>query len=132
VGVNRIMTKNLNTLARSLRKGSSDAERFLWRYLSSKQLEGLKFRRQQPIGKCIVDFVCFEKNIISEADGGQHAVESTKDHLRDEWLKGEGFNVLRFWNNEILGNIEGVIELVRKYCFYPPPLNPLPPGEGES
>ena len=114
------MTWNLNKLARKLRKNSSDAERLLWKKLKSKQFEGLKFRRQQPIGKYIVDFVCLEKRLIIEADGGQHAEDSAKDQQRDEWLKGEGFRVLRFWNNEILGNIEGVMESVRNHCFSSP------------
>src|SRR3989304_873172 len=76
-GVERVMEKNKNItiIARNLRKRSTDAERLLWKYLSSKKMEGLKFRRQQPIGKYIVDFVCFEKRILIEVDGGQHARE---------------------------------------------------------
>lgn len=130
MGVNSTMTKSLNNLAINLRKDPTDAEKLLWRHLKSKQFEGLKFRRQQPIGKYIVDFICFEKGIIIEADGGQHAAESAKDQMRDVWLKDEGFKVLRFWNNDILGNIEGVMESVRLECF-PPPLSPLPRGEGK-
>jgi len=65
-------------------------------------MEGLKFRRQQPIGRYIVDFVCFEKKIIIEVDGGQHAVETKKDTERDGWFRSQGFKVLRFWNNEVL------------------------------
>jgi len=64
-------------------------------------MEGLKFRRQQPIGRYIVDFVCFEKKIIIEVDGGQHAVETKKDTERDEWLRSQGFKVITFWNNEV-------------------------------
>ena len=96
MGVNRIKKKsmkNINTLARNLRKRSTDTERFLWKYLRTKQLEGFKFRRQQPIGSYIVDFVCFEKKIVIEADGGQHSEsrEREKDKKRDEWLRGQGF-----------------------------------------
>ncbi len=74
-------------------------------------MEGLKFRRQQPIGSYIVDFVCFSKMLVIEVDGGQHA-ENEKDKQRDAWLRGEGFKVLRFWNNEVLQNIEGVLETI--------------------
>jgi very-short-patch-repair endonuclease len=101
--------------------------------LKAKQLEGLKFRRQEQIGRFIADFVCFEKGVIVEADGGQHAQEQVKDAERTEWLNSQGFTVLRFWNNEILTNIEGVVEVIRMHCrgdFNVPPLpGPLPRGE---
>ncbi|OGD22480.1 MAG: hypothetical protein A2W03_02520 [Candidatus Aminicenantes bacterium RBG_16_63_16] len=100
-------------LARKLRKNSTEAEKALWKQLHAKQLEGNKFRRQQPIGDYIVDFVCFEKNIIIEIDGGQHAVQTHEDSRRDEILAQQGFKVLRFWNNEVLGSIEGVLEKIK-------------------
>ncbi len=80
-------------------------------------------RRQQPIKDYIVDFVCFEKEIVIEVDGGQH-YENKKDKERDEWLRGEGFKVLRFWNNELLENIDGVLEEIRNNCLNHPPLTP--------
>ncbi len=107
------MPANLTQTARDLRKASTDAERLLWRHLKAKQLEGLKFRRQEQIGRFIVDFVCYEKSLIIEADGGQHALEREKDEERTLWLNAQGFKVLRFWNHEILTNIEGVLEVVR-------------------
>jgi very-short-patch-repair endonuclease len=107
--------------ARNLRKQSTEAEKLLWKNLRAKQLEGFKFRRQQPIGNYIVDFVCFEKGLVVELDGGQHAVEKEKDMIRDQWLSAEGFRVLRFWNTEVLINITGVLERIRQNC-----LNTLP------
>ena len=104
---------NLTPMARDLRKSSTDAERLLWRHLRAKQLEGLKFRRQEQIGRYIVDFVCYEKELIIEADGGHHALEREKDEERTRWLRSQGFEVLRFWNNEILSNTEGVLEVIR-------------------
>lgn len=97
-----------------------------------KQMDGLKFRRQQPIENYIVDFVCFEKLIIIEVDGGQHAAEGVKDRERDSYLQQFGFKVLRFWNNEVLENTNEVLEIIRENCLSPPPLNPLPRGEGKQ
>ena len=115
---------NIIGIAKNLRKRSTDAEILLWRHLRSKRLEGLKFRRQQPIGNYIVDFVCFEKRIVIEVDGGQHVIEKYKDNKRDKWLEGQGFKVLRFWNIEVLMNIQGVFEVIRENCLYHPPLTP--------
>jgi very-short-patch-repair endonuclease len=102
----------------------------LWKRLKAKQLDGLKFRRQEQIGRFIADFVCYEKNIIVEADGGQHALEKEKDEERTRWLNSQGFTVLRFWNNEILTNIEEVVEAIRMHGLPPLP-DPLPQGERE-
>ncbi|MFQ6083141.1 MAG: endonuclease domain-containing protein [Candidatus Aminicenantia bacterium] len=121
---------NLIKLAKNLRKRSTDAERLLWKHLRARQLEGLKFRRQQPVGKYILDFVCFEKGIVIEVDGGQHAVEKEKDNERNIWVERQGFKVLRFWNNEVLTNIEGVLEVIKKNCLSHPPLTPPVKGEG--
>jgi len=111
------MAQFLIKTAKALRKRSTDVEIVLWRHLRAKQMEGLKFRRQQPIGDYIVDFVCFEKKIIIEVDGGQHAVETVRDAERDDWLRNQGFTVLRFWNNEVLTNTEGVLEKIRMGCL---------------
>ena len=115
------MTKNLTGKSRLLRKNSTDVEKQLWQKLRSRQLEGLKFRRQQQIGNFIVDFINLEKRIIIELDGGQHASEKDKDAKRDKWLQGEGFEVLRFWNNEVVENIDGVLEVIRKKLLSPSP-----------
>lgn len=86
------MCPGLDDFARALRKRSSDAENKLWMHLKAKRLLGLKFRRQEPIGEYIVDFVCHEKKVIIELDGGQHSIDRKKDKERDRWLSGEGFN----------------------------------------
>jgi len=118
------MTNQIKTLARNLRKNMTDAERMLWRYIRNKQLNGLKFRRQQPIGKYIVDFVCFEKKVIIEVDGGQHAINKTEDTVRDNWLNEQGFKVLRFWNNDILTNCSAIIEEILEVLVVHPALTP--------
>ena len=110
------MGLNLTETARKLRKESTEAEKLLWKHLRTKQLNGLKFRRQEQIGRYIADFVCFERSLIIEADGGQHAVEKEKDDERTAWLNSQGFTVLRFWNNEILSNPEGVLEVIYNAC----------------
>jgi len=112
--------RNEITIARKLRINSTDTEKYLWKYLRERQLEGIKFRRQHPIGKYIVDFINLEKKIIIELDGGQH-LDNKKDKLRDRWLKEQGYKVLRFWDNEVLINIEGVMESIRKKIYSPSP-----------
>ena len=104
------------TLARGLRKRQTDAERALWNKLRSKQIEGVKFRRQQPIGPYIVDFVSLERKLIIEIDGGQHNERKVReeDQEREEWLKEKGYQTLRFWNNDVLTNIEGVLERIKE------------------
>jgi very-short-patch-repair endonuclease len=95
--------------ARSLRRNSTDAEGKLWFHLRGRQLGGHKFVRQEPIGRYFVDFVCRERRVIIEVDGGQHS-ENLADEKRDAELTALGYRVLRFWNNEVLGNIDGVLE----------------------
>ena len=99
-------------MARTLRKNQTDAERKLWHHLRSREFESVKFRRQQPISRFIVDFVCFEKKIIIELDGSQHTEEMDKQ--RDRWLKEQGFRILRFWDNDVFQNMDGVLEEIRK------------------
>lgn len=129
------MSINLTQIAKGLRKSATEAEQRLWNYLKAKQLEGLKFRRQEQIGRFIVDFVCYETGIVVEVDGGQHSNEKLKDKERTDWLNSQGFIVLRFWNNEVFTNIEGVLEAIRMQCVRqhnrPPLPNPLPQGERE-
>lgn len=114
--------------ARQLRKNPTDAERLLWRKLRFWQIDGYKFRRQQPLGKYIVDFVCLERRLIIELDGGQHAEQSHKDKQRDDWLRDQKFIVLRFWNNEVVKNIDGVLEVIAKNLQNTPFLIPSPQG----
>ena len=95
------------SLAKTLRANGTDAERRLWQVLRAHRLGGLKFRRQVPINGYIVDFVCFELKLIVEADGGQHA-DSVSDMARDAHFAAAGFRTLRFWNNDILANLDGV------------------------
>ena len=123
--------KKLVNTGRNLRRNSTEVERYLWRYLRRNQLEGFKFRRQQPIGRYIVDFVNFKRKIVIEVYGGQHAIGNTKDRKRDKWLREEGFEVLRFWDNDVLKNIEGVLEVIRDKLLLSPHPNPLPQGERE-
>ena len=100
-----------NQRARQFRRGSTDAERRLWALLRDRRLAGYKFRRQHPIAAFIVDFACTKYRLVVEADGGQHA-ESIADARRTAVLERQGWRVIRFWNNDILTNAEGVIETI--------------------
>ena len=97
--------------ARMLRNRSTDAERALWRRLRTRQISGVKFRRQAPIGSFIVDFISYDARIVIELDGGQHATspQYQRDVERDRWLEEQGFLVLRFWNSDVLLNMDGVL-----------------------
>ena len=120
---------NVNrTRARQLRKNPTDAERLLWQKLRFWRVDGCKFRRQQPLGNFIVDFVWLEKRLFIEVDGGQHAECVDYDAGRDAWLRKQGFVVLRFWNNDVLKNIDGVLEVIAKNLQSTPFLNPSPQG----
>jgi very-short-patch-repair endonuclease len=94
-----------------LRGTQTDAETVPWNRLRNRQVAGFKFVRQLPIGPYICDFVCRKRMIVIEVDGGQHA-ESRRDVIRDRFLREQGYQVLRFWNNEVLGNIDGVLEMI--------------------
>jgi very-short-patch-repair endonuclease len=98
-------------LAKVLRRKMTDAEQRLWYQLRAHRFAGHKFKRQVPIGPYIVDFACLGRKLILEVDGGQHA-ESLTDKKRDAWLKMQGFEVLRFWNNDVLKNTETVLESI--------------------
>ncbi len=135
-----IEQKQRNSIARTLRQNITEAEQKLWLALRSRRLGSLKFRRQHRIGPYIVDFVCLEGRLVVEVDGGQHA-ESTQDINRDAWLQKEGYTVLRFWNHDVLGNLDGVLEALgtalerQSSCKRPhhPHPSPLPSRErGDS
>ena len=111
-GGDRIQGGNKTTRARELRKNPTDAERRLWRTLRYRQVLGCRFRRQAEIGPYIVDFVCFEKRLVIEVDGGQHAGQEEYDAGRTAWLESQGFRVIRFWNNQVLEEIDGVQEVI--------------------
>lgn len=83
----------------------------MWFRLRANRFAGASFRRQMPIGPYIVDFVCLESRLIVEVDGGQHA-DNMHDRKRDAWLRGQGFTILRFWNNEVLSNLDGALEMI--------------------
>ncbi len=101
-------------LARELRRNQTDAEKHLWLRLRNRQLEGFKFRRQMPIGRYVVDFICPDKNLVIELDGGHHADQVSADKERSRELGNRGYHVIRFWNNDVLSNTEGVLEIIRE------------------
>jgi very-short-patch-repair endonuclease len=95
--------------ARRLRATMTDAEQRLWYHLRGRRFLGAKFRRQMPLGRYVVDFVCLEQRLVLELDGGQHADRTGADQDRDAWLRARGFRVLRFWNNEVMEDLPGVL-----------------------
>ena len=125
------MNTKFTDLAKTLRKRTTEAEKLLWQKLRGRQLEGFKFRRQQPIGRYIVDFVSFEKRLVIELDGGQHAIAKEEDKKRDRWLNQEGYVLLRFWDNEVFENLEGVLETIRRRLLSPSP-SPSHQGRGRQ
>ena len=110
--------------ARRLRRDMTDAERILWLRMRGRELLGLKFRRQHPIGHYIVDFTCLDAGLVVELDGGQHA-GSVADELRTAFLEDAGYLVLRFWNNEVLTQTDAVLAAIlaaaRSRCPHPSP-----------
>ena len=108
-------------VARKLRKNSTDAERRLWSRLRHRGVAGHRFRRQSPIGPYVVDFVCPEKSLVIEVDGGQHAEREAYDFERTQWLESQGYRVLRFWNNDVLNDTEVVLEVIFSALRADPP-----------
>ena len=106
--------------ARHLRRVSTDAETVLWYQLRSRRLNGYKFVRQEPIGPYTVDLICRERRLVVELDGGQHA-DNPRDMVRDKWLVNHNYRVLRFWNNDVLGNLAGVLENIAAALGEAPP-----------
>jgi adenine-specific DNA-methyltransferase len=90
----------------------TDAEQLLWRSLRSKQLNGHRFRRQHPIAQYIADFACIEQKLVVEIDGGQHQEQVEYDERRTAFLQKQGWQVLRFWNNDVLNNLDGVLSII--------------------
>jgi len=118
--------------ARELRAQETAPEHALWQQLRAKRFAGYKFRRQQPLGRFVVDFVCFSRRLIVELDGGQHADAAQYDARRDAWLKQAGFSILRFWNNEWAARQEAVLETIWRALQEPPPLPNPSPARGEG
>jgi very-short-patch-repair endonuclease len=119
------------TRAHAMRLSPTDAERKLWWHLRHRlQLAGTHFRRQVRIGNYIVDFACHALKLAIELDGGQHAVQNERDEARSGFLKFEGYRVLRFWNNDVLTNIDGVLEVIQSAILATP--TPTPPHKGEG
>jgi very-short-patch-repair endonuclease len=109
-------------LARALRRDPTKAERIMWRLLRDRRLDGAKFRRQVPIGPFIADFASIEHRVVVELDGGQHA-ESETDVPRDRFLGRGGWRVVRFWNNDVMANREGVLEMLQAALALTPTLS---------
>jgi very-short-patch-repair endonuclease len=122
-------------VAKRLRRDQTDAERVLWFQLRGRRLQGLKFKRQMPIDRYVVDFCCTEARLIIELDGGEHATRIAEDASRTKILEAMGYLVLRFWNNDVLQNTEGVLEEIvntLRHRSEPPHPDPLPFGEREK
>jgi very-short-patch-repair endonuclease len=113
-----------NHFAKHLRKNSTDAEKRLWYFLQNRELKGHKFRRQHEINGYIVYFVCVERKLVVELDGGQHQERAEADALRTRFLESKGYRVVRFWNDEVLSNTHGVLEVILKAIEDRP--SPLP------
>jgi len=129
--------------ARRLRANQTDVEKRLWSRLRNRGLLGLKFRRQLPLGDFVADFVCADHALVVEVDGGQHASTEVTDNGRTAWLEARGWRVIRFWNNEVNENLEGVLQAIASACGIDvdaplseahrrPHPDPLPQGEGEK
>jgi BirA family biotin operon repressor/biotin-[acetyl-CoA-carboxylase] ligase len=105
--------KRLTPIARKLRRASTDAESRLWHHLRNRRLLGFKFRRQTPIGRHVADFACEPARLAIELDGGQHA-DSAADAARTTAIEAAGYQILRFWNHDVLANTDGVLEEIAR------------------
>lgn len=103
--------------SRQLRRNSTEPEKRLWQTLRAYQVDGFYFRRQAPMGKYVVDFICHRAKLIIEIDGGQHAFSIAADEVRTARLNREGYRVIRFWNNEVMENMAGVMREIQKELF---------------
>src|SRR3990172_12450509 len=125
----RVRGGEMKPKAKLLRKTMTDAERWLWQRLRNRELAGWKFRRQHPIGPFIVDFVCIEKRIVVEIDGGQHAENLESDAKRSQYLKEKGYHVFRFWNNDVLQEGESVLSVILSFLEENSPSPPPSPQQ---
>ena len=130
--IKRSYTQQTLERARTLRQDRTDAEGLLWHYLCNKQLDGYNFRRQQPIGPYVVDFACMSRKLVIELDGGQHAEQHNYDKKREDYLRGKGYRILRFWNDEVFQNCMDVLEAVYQALVGPPPHQPSPDGSASA
>ena len=129
----RAMAPRQRMFARRMRKAPTEAERKLWWHLRHHvPLAGSHFRRQVQIGPYIADFACHQLKLIIEIDGSQHGSQATKDEARTRRLESDGYRVLRFWNNEVLSNIEGVLTEIQSASAVTPTPDPSPQGGGEK
>ncbi|MEW6678402.1 MAG: endonuclease domain-containing protein [Pseudomonadota bacterium] len=131
----KALPKDILAYARDLRGQQTDAEQLLWQILRAKRFLGLKFRRQHPVGRYILDFYCGELKLAIELDGGQHAEHQAYDQDRTRFLEEQGIHVLRYWNNQMLGETEAVLETIHQEVMgrRPSPPAPLPlAGEGSN
>ena len=123
--------RRLLGFAKSMRHQPTDAEAVLWKRLCGGRLPGFKFKRQQPLGPYILDFVCFEQRLVIEVDGGQHAQEVAADAKRSRWLQGQRFQVLRFSNHDVILRTDDVLEAIMRALRANPSSQPSPTrGEG--
>lgn len=123
----------MSKTARALRRRSTEAEKLLWSRLRGRRPEGIKFKRQVPIANYIVDFVALDLKFIVEVDGGQHQIRAAADAERTRILQEWGYHVVRLWNNDVLGNIDGVLEAICKsFNSSAEPLTPPSPRRGEG
>ena len=133
-----MLKPNISTLkerSRQLRRDQTDTEKRLWARLRSRQLNGFKFRRQFVIGPFITDFCCFEHRLVVELDGGQHADKNTSDERRSAFLCSRGYAVLRFWDNAVMENIDGVLQQITDALGKPnrePEPSPFPSPSGRG
>ncbi len=127
-----MIQSHLTERARELRSNMTNAERHLWKHLRQRQIAGYRFRRQMPMGSYIVDFICLERRLIIEIDGSQHQEQQVYDARRDQWLAEQEFQVLRFWNNEVLNQTEGVLMRILEVLERTPPTPTLPRKGGGS
>jgi very-short-patch-repair endonuclease len=129
----RTLVPPQRVFVRRMRKTPTDSERELWWHLRHHlPINGSHFRRQVQIGPYIVDFVCHQLKLVIEIDGGQHGAQTTKDEIRTRRLESEGYSVLRFWNNDVLSNIEGVLTEIQNANAATPTPDPSPQGGGEK
>ena len=118
--------------ARQLRNGATNAERKLWPCLSARKIQGVRFNRQVPIGPFICDFVSRSAKLVIELDGGQHGWRTEEDRRRTLYIEAQGFRVIRFWNNDVIENLDGVVSEIERVLLRHALPRPLPQAGGED